>query len=121
MTLTNSQKRTINAYIDALVWSAGEEFDNCVASDQLKAAAEGACVAFLNSCDDLYETLSDAEQDAWNSLTSEDIGHNFALSRNRHGAGFFDRGLGSLGDKLQKLADSFGTCELFLQDDEIFC
>lgn len=38
-----------------------------------------------------------------------DVGHNLALSRNGHGAGFFDRGAGEVGDKLQREARSMGT------------
>ncbi len=35
-------------------------------------------------------------------------GHDFALTRNGHGAGYWSRGLGDLGDRLTKAAHSYG-------------
>jgi hypothetical protein len=39
-------------------------------------------------------------------------GHDFWLTRNRHGAGFWDRGLGRVGDVLTEVAQSFGETYL---------
>lgn len=44
-------------------------------------------------------------------------GHDFALTRNRHGAGFWDRGLGVVGDKLTEASHSFGDAYCFIGDD----
>lgn len=46
------------------------------------------------------------------------IGHNFWLSRNGHGTGFWDRGLGDLGDALSEAAREMGTQDLYSGDDE---
>lgn len=35
-------------------------------------------------------------------------GHDFWLTRNRHGVGFWDRGLGEVGDRLTKAAHVYG-------------
>lgn len=43
----------------------------------------------------------------------EQAGHDFWLTRNGHGAGFWDRGLGECGDKLTKLAKLFGEEYIF--------
>lgn len=50
-------------------------------------------------------------------LDAAQVGHDFWLSRNGHGAGFFDRGLGGLGDRLQKAARVYGTCDTYVGDD----
>lgn len=44
-------------------------------------------------------------------------GHDFALTRNHHGAGFWDRGLGDVGDKLTDLAHAYGERTLYLTAD----
>ncbi len=44
-------------------------------------------------------------------------GHDFWLSRNGHGAGFFDRGLGIQGQKLQESARIYGSVNLDVDDD----
>jgi hypothetical protein len=50
-------------------------------------------------------------------LTPAQIGHDFWLTRNRHGAGFWDRGLGDLGDKLTAAAHTYGESNLYVGDD----
>ena len=49
-------------------------------------------------------------------------GHDFALTRNRHGVGFWDGDWPVYGDLLTKLAHSFGEIELYVSDEgEIEC
>jgi hypothetical protein len=44
-------------------------------------------------------------------------GHDFWLTRNRHGAGFWDRGLGDLGRTLTDIAHGYGACYVYVGDD----
>lgn len=44
-------------------------------------------------------------------------GHDFWLTRNGHGTGFWDRGLGKLGDELTAQAKAFGSVDLYIGDD----
>lgn len=49
-------------------------------------------------------------------------GHDFWLTRNGHGAGFWDRGLGELGERLTRAAKVYGSVDLYLGDDGlIYC
>jgi hypothetical protein len=41
-------------------------------------------------------------------------GHDFWLTRNGHGAGFWDRGYGKLGDEISKKAKSFGEAHIMV-------
>ena len=43
----------------------------------------------------------------WSS--AELAGHDFALTRNGHGTGFWDRGLGEMGDMLSNECKTYGT------------
>jgi hypothetical protein len=47
------------------------------------------------------------------NLTAEQLGHDFSLTRNHHGAGFWDRGWQDLGDWLTRVSQSFGSCSLY--------
>lgn len=47
----------------------------------------------------------------------DQAGHDFWLTRNRHGAGFWDRGLGELGSKLTDAAHDCGGCDAYRGDD----
>lgn len=44
-------------------------------------------------------------------------GHDFALTRNGHGAGFWDRGLGRIGDMLTEEAKAFSSHYIAISDD----
>ena len=50
-------------------------------------------------------------------LTMAQIGHDFGLTRNKQGTGFWDRELGSIGDKLTSVAEQYDECELYKGDD----
>lgn len=50
-------------------------------------------------------------------MGAEQFGHDFWLTRNRHGAGFWDRGLGDLGDTLTERAHVYGESDLYVGDD----
>jgi len=50
-------------------------------------------------------------------LTPEQIGHDIWLTRNGHGTGFWDRGMGRLGDWLSERACALGECTLYQGDD----
>ena len=52
-------------------------------------------------------------------MDDEQFGHDFWLTRNGHGAGFWDRGLGELGQVLTKWAKTFGDCDLYVGDDNL--
>lgn len=45
-------------------------------------------------------------------------GHDFWLTRNGHGAGFWDRGIGDLGDRLTAMSKPYGGANLLVGDDE---
>lgn len=55
-----------------------------------------------------YEGEYDAEQ----------AGRDFWLTRNGHGVGFWDRGLGDVGDRLSKSAKTFGEVYVEFGDDD---
>lgn len=54
---------------------------------------------------------SDADQ-----LAEGMLGHDLHLTRNGHGAGFWDRGLGDVGDRLAEAARALGELELYVAD-----
>jgi hypothetical protein len=44
-------------------------------------------------------------------------GHDLWLTRNGHGAGFWDRGLGERGERLSEAARVYGSADLYVGDD----
>jgi len=49
-------------------------------------------------------------------------GHDFWLTRNGHGVGFWDRGYGDIGEDLSETAKVYGECDLYVGDDgKVWC
>jgi len=51
------------------------------------------------------------------ALECGDIAHNFWLTRNGHGAGFWDGDFADIGDELSDIAKDFGDCTVLTNDD----
>jgi hypothetical protein len=72
------------------------------------------------------KTIDKAKQDCQNFIdkagnllndwTEEQAGHDFWLTRNRHGSGFWDRDFPN-GKELTTLAHQFGECDIYVGDD----
>lgn len=107
------------AYIACALWSSndestpsgGEPLDENYSSDDLAPETLSAMAA---DCEKFQaeneEALANAGDDGQN-------GHDFWLTRNRHGAGFWDRGYGEIGEKLSEAARAYGECNLYVGDD----
>ena len=98
------------AYLEAAEWS-GLDDDASTAlelsvdprwTDESLSQAKSDCEAFQrDNASDLAE---------W---TDEQAGHDFWLTRNRHGAGFWDRGMGESGDRVTDAAHVYGEVPVF--------
>jgi len=67
---------------------------------------------FLATYYDDLRRIAGAELALW-----ERHGEDFALTRNRHGAGFWGRGYGEVGDRLTEAAHAFGEALVIVTDD----
>ena len=102
----------LNAYIEAALWSSSSEgypLDDTYTSDDL---APTTLTKFRLGIEAFLSLMPE------NNLSDEQIGHDFWLTRNRHGSGFWDRGLGDLGLKLTELAHEFKETNLYVGDDQ---
>lgn len=52
-------------------------------------------------------------------MEADHVGHNFWLTRNGHGVGFWDRGLGDVGERLTEASEAFGDTWMEQGDDEL--
>ena len=112
----NIEKFT-TGYITAALWSShddsGEPLDDSYGAGDLtqeaREAMESDCLQFFQ------ENLDDLSEHS----TSERAGHDFWLTRNGHGAGFWDRGLGEVGDRLTAASKMFGGVDLYVCDEKV--
>lgn len=106
------------ACIECLLWSetddADEPFNTTKGPDDLA----GECAARVAAdCASFYWRAL-PWLGAWNA---EQAGHDLHLTRNGHGAGFWDRGLPH-GDRLSEIAQQYGPLGAYIGDDgKIYC
>lgn len=75
-----------------------------------------------SSVERIKESISAFVAENWIDLAGmspEQAGHDFLLTRDGHGAGFWDRGLGDRGDRLTKASEPYGSSEFFADNGEI--
>ena len=109
-------KSALLSYIETALWSSTD--DDGVPLDQNYSAADLAPEARAAMKADLADFMESADQYIEESgLSDEKVAHNFWLTRNRHGAGFWDLGLGPVGKRLTELAHAYGEVDLSLGED----
>lgn len=120
----------LQGYLESLVWTGTLDFmtntaefgGECLTSD-------GVLDSVLDADDLAPEIVESVTSDVdsfieqvgeylkyWDlpvHLTASQLGHDFNLTRNGHGAGFWDRGYGELGDWLTRVAQAMGSQALY--------
>lgn len=73
-------------------------------------AIRAEVTAFIDSC-------LEERPNCFDGMDAGQVGHDFYLTRNGHGVGFWDRGLGELGDWLTSVCKPYGEALLYVGDD----
>lgn len=105
--------RVQSAYIEAMDFTDlddpdRDEFHGRRLAPQTLDRIRAACIIFIAKARPI---LDDA------GVSPEQAGHDFWLTRNGHGAGFWVRNLGEAGDALTAIAHSFGESTPYVGDD----
>lgn len=103
-------------YVTCALWSSVDDQDEPLDADHAIDDIAPATLAQMRA-DVAGFVASNANTLAQAGLDDGQIGHDFWLTRNHHGAGFWDRGLGELGDSLAKAANNCGSVDLYVGDD----
>lgn len=108
----------LGGYVECALWSSCDDdgysvYDDYGAEDFHSESMQfmrESCLEFLQE-PGVYRMLREV------GSTAEQAGHDFWLTQNHHGAGFWDRGYGKIGDKLTERAQSYCNVELYLGED----
>lgn len=107
----------LSAYIKAALWSStdddGEPLDDKYDRGDIAPSTLASMKRDVEKFVSVLKRANDLDLDGWDSAQ---IGHDLWLSRNGHGAGFFDRDLPSA-DRLQKFASAMREVDLYVGDD----
>lgn len=133
--MTTPFEQVLQAYIKCALWSSNDDDDtpldsNYTASDidaETLAAMRKDCQAFIDACDaaDIpWRDCPNFDTAPYDGLFAH-FGYDFWLTRNGHGAGFWDGdwivGMDDIGDELTKIAEKFGEVYLYIGDDGLVC
>lgn len=123
--MNNDQLNLIlRAYVVCALWSSTDEDGEPL--DRGRDADDIAHETMTSMREDVSDFVGLLEREGvqWSPLwTPEQLGLDFWLTRNGHGAGFWDRyGAGNeeghaMGKTLTKWADTYGAVDLYIGDD----
>lgn len=107
----------VQAYITAMHWSStdsnGDPLDNYPTSQEAKDIAATTCNTFLK----VHGNDLNVVMGLHPNYGYSEAGHDLFLTREGHGAGFWDRGLGHYGDVFTKYSESIGEADPYVGDD----
>lgn len=112
------------AYLNAALWASTDEqgvpldknYDiSDFAPEALDAAIKDATTFQSRNTIDLVKASKLAKPSEYSSAAQH--GHDFWLTRNGLGVGFWDRGYGAVGDRLSKAAKAYGSKDIYVGDD----
>ena len=105
----------IDTYLETAAWSSSD--DNGRTLEGMEWSREAKKVA-ASELDSFCHYLDSLEID-YSMVPDDTLAGDFWLSRNGHGAGFWDRGMGVLGFDLHAAAKSFGSIDVYIGDDNL--
>ena len=102
---------------------AGESMDDSFSPDDLlpscRADVRSECMDFLRRCtDEGIDLMMVGGNVEWGAMAQH--GHDFWLTRCGHGAGFWDRGYGRVGERLSTFAREAGNRDCSAADSQHF-
>jgi hypothetical protein len=106
----------IDGYIECALWAdcwpAENDTDGESGGREHLELRDGVREAMAVDCIDFYNhNLADLADYTMQGRPMDHAGHDFWLTRNGHGAGFWDRGLGAVGDRLTRAAKVYGDAQ----------
>lgn len=106
-------------YIEALFFTDSGDSDDEIQEQGFSDFHPDSLAAVIDECKRFQdENLTELENAYSVSGYGEaQAGHDFWLTRNGHGAGFWDRQLGDVGDTLTAACKAYGECYPGLTDD----
>jgi len=113
--VTNERSAFVKGYIEALKWSSADGDHESLEGFELSRQAYLWC---LSDCDQFLFGSQHLLDKAFDIYGAEMAGHDFWLTRNGHGAGYWDGDLPeTLGEELTLRATGVGPREPYLGDD----
>lgn len=106
------------SYVEAALWTEEGSINESGWNVYTSAIHVDCIQPIIEDCHNFMTQASGLLEEAYDhGYSMSQAGHDFWLTRNGHGAGFWDRDLGELGDKLSNLAKTFGEVYVHSGDE----
>jgi hypothetical protein len=107
------------AYVEAMFFTDANSDSEDLADATFAELAPEALKSITEDCSDFQTSFAELLERAYTNGAYDETyaGHDFWLTRNRHGAGFWDRGLGDVGKQLTDMSHPYGEVSLYRGDD----
>lgn len=116
--LDTNHAQMVGSYIQAMQWATyddnGDYLEDYELSEEARQAACVTCAKFLAAHGNDLAVVIDIHD-----YTYGQAGHDLFLTRERHGAGFWDRDIGHYGDVFTKYAEGIDVCDPYVGDDNL--
>ena len=111
-------KQFIKQYLITALWSSTDYNNDDAPIDDNYDISDIDLPTIKQAIKDCLRFIELAEKDdLLQYCDNEQAGHDFWLTRNHHGAGFWDGDYPINGDKLTELSEQFGSLDLYITDD----
>lgn len=110
------------SYIGTALWSSVDDTDEPLDTNYDRDdIAPQSLADMVEDCKRFQSTYAELLKEAYGDKSTYDessAGHDFWLTKCGHGAGFWDRGLGEVGEALSEAARKEGSTDLYVGDDK---
>jgi hypothetical protein len=107
----------VNGYLYCALWAdLHDDEGNSIDDKDITDCTDDMIEQAIKDCENFKELAMDLIPSYIEKFDESQMGHDFWLTRNGHGAGFWDRGLEQLGKDLTNVAKTFSTCDIWLND-----
>ena len=115
MPIANKMEFFVGGYITCALWSSTDESGDPLDNNHDRSNIDDSTM--LDIVIDCWTFVKNNHHLINGAMTWSQAGHDFWLTRNGHGAGYWDRDLGEVGELLSEAATAFGNVDLFVLDD----
>jgi hypothetical protein len=121
-TITRNDLDTFTtAYLVAMLWSSSDTETgepHLDATHNIENISQQTLTGVVADCKDFQEKYADLIEAS--GLSRDQAGHDFWLTRNHHGTGFWDRDISKeLGERLTNAAQSYKESSPYVGDDNL--
>ena len=110
--LLHGMDQFTRAYIECALWSSTDNSDESggLPLDKNYGEADITIASLKKMIKDCADFQVECATDLAQAGSDPQNGHDFWLTRNGHGAGFWDRDYGDVGDRLSEACKAYGEC-----------